>query len=281
MIKTFEEYKEKLWKQVSIGEYLSTRKDKKDLDDYDKVFNLVEDYFDPYQYTGDDNDIDIRGNIVNEYKFNYSKSGTKNGLFVFLKKKKVDIEINVLNDEWYATTYSEYEDYTDNEYYKTFYYICDGFDGLKEWFEYQFGELNESVEYHPSYHEITLEEYRSYYSGGYKFENITEKELSLVKSFLSEINSNDVAIIEMYPIVDEMRNCINIYNGNVNKKQRSRIDNRAVNIDKLKDEWYILIIEDAWPIHDMKDRAYKCDQIDGLIECLKIIYSELNKRLEL
>lgn len=279
MIKKFEEYSEKLWSVVSMPHYLDMLR-KKDEDNYDKVFNLANDYFDLYEYSGDDNDIELRGNITNEYKFKY-KNSSKIQLVIFLKKDKTDIEITTLNDDWYAIRIGKYEDYTSEDYYETKYFTCDGFDGLKQWFEFHYGKLNESVNHNQSYEEITLDEYREYYRGGTKFENIKEKELSIVQNLLVELDSKDVAIIEMYPIVDELRNCINIYNGNVKKSQRSRIDNRTVNIDKLQDEWYLLVIEDAWPIYDMRDKAYKCDQIDGLLNCLKNIYGELNKRLEL
>ena len=75
MIKKFEEYSEKLWSVVSMPHYLDMLR-KKDEDNYDKVFNLANDYFDLYEYSGDDNDIELRGNITNEYKFKYKNSNS-------------------------------------------------------------------------------------------------------------------------------------------------------------------------------------------------------------
>lgn len=126
------------------------------------------------------------------------------------------------------------------------------------------------------YEEISLSEYRKYYigSGFDNIDTIKEKELLDIKSLLSEMGTKDVAIIEVYQRLNApSANCINIYTVYGKK--------RAINIDKLHDEWYLIIIEEGWPVHNMistiSDKAYKCDQIDGLLSCIKYIYDELNK----
>ena len=284
MIKTFEEYSQKLWKKVAMGQYLDLRRRKGDSSDYDKVFDLFDSRFDLVPYEGNENDIEFRSYIPNEYKYRYDKNGNKNELVLYFKKQKVDIHIISLNDEWYALEVGKYYNYYDENYDTVDYYVCDGFDGINQWLEDKFGKINESFNTEKNYFEIDLEEYRRFYSsdGNTKFEIIGEKELEQIKDILNKLGHDDVSVIEMYPTISSsMKNCINIYKNNINLKKRNKIDNRLINIDKLEDEWYLLIIEDGWSIHDMKDRAFKCDQVDGLLDCIKNIYLELNKRLNL
>lgn len=283
MLKTFEEYSEKLWKKVNMGQYLELRRKKGDNSDYDKVFDLFDTRFDLVPYEGNDNDIEFRAYIPNEYRYRYDKNGNKNELVIYIKKHKVDMGIISLNDEWYAITIGEYSSYDDENYNIMEYYICDGFDGISQWLKDKFSKINESFEKIKNYFEIDLDKYREYYlNNNIKFEIIKEKELERVKDLLNKLGQDYESVIEMYPSnTFQIENCINIYKKNINLKKRNRIDNRLINIDKLEDEWYLLVIEDGWPINDMKHKAFKCDQIDGLLDCIKNLYHELNRRLEL
>ena len=164
MIKTFEEYSQKLWKKVAMGQYLDLRRRKGDSSDYDKVFDLFDSRFDLVPYEGNENDIEFRSYIPNEYKYRYDKNGNKNELVLYFKKQKVDIHIISLNDEWYALEVGKYYNYYDENYDTVDYYVCDGFDGINQWLEDKFGKINESFNTEKNYFEIDLEEYRRFYS---------------------------------------------------------------------------------------------------------------------
>ena len=50
-----------------------------------------------------------------------------------------------------------------------------------------------------------------------------------------------------------------------------------INVYKLKDEWYYVeVINKTQPIDTGNKHYYKCDQFDGLIDCLKMIKSNEN-----
>lgn len=134
-LKLFEAYfdSDGVYEEVSyqkLNEFMSSHtnienyKYEQELEMIDKLFNL-------YQRDVDDfnnNQYDVTHNYQNSYH-------DSSLLEIYLVRKKIDIFISAYDDEWYTIRYCEYRRYDDLDYSKQLYYICDGLDGLNQWFK--------------------------------------------------------------------------------------------------------------------------------------------------
>lgn len=96
------------------------------------------------------------------------------------------------------------------------------------------------------------------------FEKITEAEWRiLLKNIINIENKNISYITKKSPILKEK---LIINSGNQDGVSYEYLENfeKRTRIIELKDEWFLI---DNYHISD----HYKCDQIDGVIECLKYL----------
>ena len=116
------------------------------------------------------------------------------------------------------------------------------------------------------YQEITSSEYRNHYrhdDDGHKtgnIENFTESEFNRIKELLKDYKVK----LEYYP--DGKKQCINIF------KRRL-----LCNIDKLSDDWYMVVHFTSPDRSDSGTKFYKCDQFDGLLRFLSdsLLFKEM------
>jgi hypothetical protein len=109
---------------------------------------------------------------------------------------------------------------------------------------------------------ISLSDYRGYYKNtghGY-LDIISDREFGLVSDLVSGLGGGYECKLERYSF--GLWNCINIY---VNDGRRRY---RYINIDKMVDEWFMV---DVCSFSGYSGDQYRCDQLDGLLDCLRYI----------
>jgi hypothetical protein len=137
-----------------------------------------------------------------------------------------------------------------------------------------FEEYNEAT-----YWEITKDEYDQWCENihtvdwyKYNIDSITEYELSKVEYFDFELQEDKITLAKDYrdeylTLKEPIVYSILVYKPILNKDGESEYI-QEIRVDKVKDEWYYLQLT----ISEEDDyHYYKCDQFDGLIDCLKMI----------
>lgn len=180
------------------------------------------------------------------------KSNSKEDFTEYITtKKRPEWEcdfIEQVEDEWYM--YHPWE--------KGYFYLCDQFDSLILLLENltignsKIFESNQDKDL--GYQEIT----RSQFDTDYYYNYSTN----------DPYNRKEIDLIESTLLFGE----VNIYNDSMVEIKDADGD-REVMICKLKDEWYL--VEFTWSIlvsnsiETVSNEYYKCDQLDGLINCLR------------
>lgn len=198
---------------------------------------------------------------------------------IYIEIDDTIINIYQYTDEWYEVEIDEAQPGGGHE---TFYYWCDQKDGLIKFLEdYKGGKLNESKTFHQMSDDEVNHVYRDpdegkgeYYNGP---EDFTKSEFEYLKSKYNNVSYGRV------------KSMISINNSAKLHLSDKKIGNFFVDIEKLKDEWYIVyygyvtkgkvyngsevVSELVW-----KYKWYKCDQWDGLVDCLnKLIPKNINE----
>ena len=187
------------------------------------------------------------------------------------------IFINKMEDEWY---YVQLTTGADNALYigKDEFFKIDQFEGLQKFLDDSFTDEFFTKNLKESNVIKLFEEYNQYYIDIEEkiFNNIISDmvdnypdraERSQAESFTSrEISSVKDVLPEAKP--ENYNNCI--YIDADNGTALSYI--KSIMILKLRDEYFLLRKQVIIPDKGREDKYYKCDQLDGLIKCIKDIW---------
>ncbi len=211
---------------------------------------------------------------INLPEFNVMKNSSSKCIIVFLNKIPGHVMVNKIKDEWFLLTV-----YTNNNRTSK-YYICDQISGVVDCIKNIKQKINES----------TQSDFNHYY----KISDSESKGLSSSKHILfdDKIQEKIKKALSITTFSIERNQTCHHYVRRETDEQDMYLgfmDIRLINLETnfyihhLEDEWFLLVMSfDASKIlmqgrRNIERRYFKCDQIEGLLECIKdqIFYMQI------